>query len=224
MPNTVSLTSQSSNLVLTPNAGGQGTADQVSNIMLTYNNGTKAIILNDKGQLIINADNPSYSGNTYGGDNGGVNKSLCSNGEAGLIWQPVGGFNSFYNVFYETKNYSSPSSGSTLILYQVSSQANIIPNLRTVINFNSNFSFTIAPQVAIFRVVDTDTSTELQSFRQTITGTTHQHIPLQFNFTMPDVYTLSYKIEITTVAGLSVISVDTDDYYSIIVNEIQPAP
>jgi hypothetical protein len=160
-----------------------------------------------------------------GGDStsSSVNQVITTNGVAGLKLTAIGGPSSFYNVFYETKNYTEAVSGSTINLYSVSNQANIIPSLRTVINFNANFSFTIAPQVAIFRLVNTDTDTEIQSFRQTLTGTTHQHIPLQFNFNMPNVYTLSYKIEITTVGGISVISVDDNDFYSIIINEIQAA-
>lgn len=154
---------------------------------------------------------------------GSVNEVITTNGVGGFKLTPVGGPSSFYNVFYETKNYDAGVSGNTITLYSVSGQTNIIPLLNTVINFNANFSFTISPQVAIFRLVNTDTAEELQSFRQTLTGTTHQHIPLQFNFTMPDVYTLSYKIEITTVSGLSVIAVDTNDYYSIIINEVQPS-
>ena len=155
---------------------------------------------------------------------GSVNEVLTTDGVSGLKLTPMGGQASFFNVFFETKNYTTPLSATTITLFEVANQAGIIPNLRTVINFNANFSFTLSPQVALFKLINTDTSTEIQSFRQTITGTTHQHIPLQFNFTMPDVYTLSYKIEVTTVAGLSAISVDTDDFYSIMVNEIQAPP
>jgi len=70
MPNCVSLTAQSSNLVFSPNAGGQGNAGEVSNIFFTYANGTKAHYISDEGRLIIGANNPSYSGDTYGGDDG----------------------------------------------------------------------------------------------------------------------------------------------------------
>jgi hypothetical protein len=181
--------------------------------VLTTGESRNTATTTDSKYMIVSGNNTSDS----------VNQILTTDGINGFKLTPIGGPSSFYNVFYQTKNYTAPTSGSTINLYSVSNQANIIPDLKTVINFNANFSFTIAPQVAIFRLVNTDTSTEIQSFRQNLTGTTHQHISLQFNFIMPSVYTLSYKIEVTTVAGLSVISVDTDDFYSIMVNEIQPA-
>ena len=158
-----------------------------------------------------------------GNTSSSLNQVITTDGVLGLKLTEIGGPSSFYNVFYETLNYPASLSGATLTLYEVSNQANILPSLATVINFNSNFSFTLAPQVAIFKLINTGTGGELQSFRQTLTGTTHQHISLQFNFTMPAVSTLSFKIEITTVAGLSVFTVDDNDFYSIIMNEIQPA-
>jgi hypothetical protein len=54
--------------------------------MLTYNGGSKAHIINNNGQLIVGADNPSYSGSTYGGDNGGTDSVLTSDGTNGLKW------------------------------------------------------------------------------------------------------------------------------------------
>jgi hypothetical protein len=91
MPNALGLSSQSSSIVITPNAGNSEDSAQNNNIILCYDNGTKALIINDNGQLVVGADNPSYSGNTYGGDDGGVNKVLTSNGASGLKWTPLGG-------------------------------------------------------------------------------------------------------------------------------------
>lgn len=87
MKNALSLNSQSSNIVISPWNGQQdGTAEEDANIMLTYNGGQKAHIINNNGQLIVGATNPSYSGATYGGDDGGTDKVLMSNGVSGLKW------------------------------------------------------------------------------------------------------------------------------------------
>lgn len=85
--NAISLNSQSSSIVVSPWNGQQdGTANENGNIMLTYSGGSKAHIINNNGQLIVGADNPSYSGSTYGGDNGGTDNVLTSDGTNGLKW------------------------------------------------------------------------------------------------------------------------------------------
>jgi hypothetical protein len=87
MKNAISLNSQSSSVVISPWNGQQdGTADENGNIMLTYNGGSKAHIINNNGQLILGADNPDFSGSTYGGDNGGTDNVLTSDGTNGLKW------------------------------------------------------------------------------------------------------------------------------------------
>jgi hypothetical protein len=85
--NVISLNSQSSSIVISPWNGQQdGTANENGNIMLTYSGGSKAHIINNNGQLIVGADNPSYSGGTYGGDSGGTDSILTSDGTNGLKW------------------------------------------------------------------------------------------------------------------------------------------
>ncbi|NBR16224.1 MAG: hypothetical protein EBU01_16840, partial [Crocinitomicaceae bacterium] len=56
MKNALGLSSQSSSIVLTPNAGNAEEAVENNNIILTYSNGTKAHIINNNGQLIVGAD------------------------------------------------------------------------------------------------------------------------------------------------------------------------
>lgn len=85
--NAISLNSQSSSVVISPWNGQQhGTADENGNIIFTYNGGSNAHIINNYGQLILGADNPDYSGMTYGGDNGGTDSVLTSDGTNGLKW------------------------------------------------------------------------------------------------------------------------------------------
>ena len=88
--NAISLNSQSSSIVISPWNGQQaGTADENGNIILTYNGGSKALIVNNNGNLILGANNPSYIGDSYGGDDGGTNKVLMSNGNNGMKWVDI---------------------------------------------------------------------------------------------------------------------------------------
>ena len=89
MPNALGLSSQSSSIVLTPNAGASENKPQNSNIFLTYSDGTKAHYINNAGNIVIGANNPSYSGSSYNGDNGGTDKVLMSNGNDGLKWVSI---------------------------------------------------------------------------------------------------------------------------------------
>lgn len=90
IPNALSINSQSSSVVLSAWNGQQdGTSAQNDNIMLCYNGAQKAHIVNHNGQLVVGADNPSFSGSTYGGDDGGIDKVLMSNGSNGLKWVDI---------------------------------------------------------------------------------------------------------------------------------------
>jgi hypothetical protein len=108
MPNALGLSSQSSSIVLTPNAGNSEDQQQNNNIILTYSNGTKAIIINNNGQLIVGANNPDYTGSSYGGDDGGANNVLTSDGVNGLKWTPMSGvLKQFYYLSAQTPTQSA---------------------------------------------------------------------------------------------------------------------
>ena len=224
MPNGVSLTSQSSNLIFTPNAGGQGDPAEVSNIFLTYANGTKALILNNEGKLIIGANNPSYSGYTYGGDDGGTGKCITSDGVNGLVWSPVGGYNGYRNVLYENALQTSKSGNDTtpIILYEKLDQFNIVPNLRMLFKCLFNFSISNANPDVEFKLIRIDgvIETVLQSFIQSFSRNGHHAYPINFDFIMNSDYSLSFKITAQPTAGT--IATDIKDYCSLIVDQLQP--
>jgi len=225
MPNCVSLTAQSSNLVFTPNAGGQGNAGEVSNIFFTYNNGQKAHYISDEGRLIIGANNPSYSGDTYGGDDGDVNKVLTSNGANGLVWSPAGGYNSYWSVLYINDNQESAQSNlSTITLFQKLDQFNILPDKRMLFKCIFNFSISGNANIrfSLIRILE-ETETTLQEFTQSFSRNGHHSFPVNFDWQMTAEYDLSFKIT-ATMLNSQTISVDTNDYYSIIVDELQNAP
>jgi hypothetical protein len=226
MPNGVSLTSQSSNLIITPNAGGQGNPAEVSNIFLTYANGTKAHYISDEGRLIIGADNPAYLPNgTYGGDDGDVNKVLTSNGANGLIWSPAGGFNSYWNVLYINDNQASAQTNlSSITLFQKLTQYNILPEKRMLFKCIFNFSISGNANIrfSLIRILE-ETESILQEFTQSFSRNGHHSFPINFDWQMTEGYDLSFKIT-ATMLNSNTISVDTNDYYSIIVDELQNSP
>jgi hypothetical protein len=220
MPNALGLSSQSSSIVITPNAGNSENQAQNNNIILTYSNGTKAHIIDNYGRLIIGANNPSYSGDTYGGNDGGVGNVLQSNGLQGLIWAPAGGFSSYRNVnFFD--NIQTPKSGITIDLFERLNQDNIIPQLRT--NFKCIFNFSISnpsPNIT-FELIQIDGLNEnlLQAFVQSFSGNGHHSYPINFNWVMDANYSLSFKIRATTSAGT--ISTSVNDYVSVEVLQLQ---
>jgi hypothetical protein len=90
MPNALSVNNESASIVISPwNGQEDGTSEQNDNIFLTYNGGTNAHYINHYGNLVVGANNPSYSGTTYNGDDGATNKFLTSNGTSGLKWTSV---------------------------------------------------------------------------------------------------------------------------------------
>jgi len=159
-----------------------------------------------------------------------VNENLTTNGILGIKLTPTGGFNSFWNVFYETQQYTTITTGTTITLYEKYNQAGILYGKRAVINFNSNFSVDVVgiAQFKLLKIYEpnppepTPPDELIQTITQTLTGTTHWHIPLQFD-TVINAYSFSYRIEMTTTLGLSIITTDTNDFYSIMFNQIQPS-
>lgn len=227
MPNALGLSSQTSSIVITSNAGGQEPISQNENIMLCYANGTKALILNNEGRLIVGANNPSFSGSTYGGDDGGVDKVLTSDGAQGLKWTPAGGAYSFYNVMNETdqQTVKNGTPASPIVLYSKVDQGNLIQGLNCIVEFIANFS-TTQNGIITFKFVDSRTPLlPLATVRQMcrVNGTDkHFHIPINFNFVLPvDSYTLTFEITASIEAGD--IDTDTNDFYSITFNEIKGA-
>jgi len=129
MPNAASLTSQSSNLVFTPNAGGQAPANERSNIFLTYDNGTKAHHLSNTGALYLGANTPIFP---YNGSAGSAYQVLTSSGEGGaLFWStpPVPAIN-FINITTSTASsvYQYPlvaSEQGSIIMVEVTGASGI---------------------------------------------------------------------------------------------------
>lgn len=157
-------------------------------------------------------------------DDGGVGNVIQSNGESGLIWAPSGGFNSYWNVFYDNGQQTVKPNAGSIILYQRNDQFNIIPNLRMLFKCLFNFSVTNANPLLTLSLVRIQgvVETTLQTFTQSLSRNGHHSQPINFDWTMDGDYSLSFKV----VASVSVgnISTDVNDYYSVTVDELRASP
>jgi len=187
MPNALGISSQSSSIVLTPNAGNNEGSVQNNNIMLTYSGGTKAHIINNNGQLIIGADNPSFAGNTYGGDDGGVNKVLTSDGVNGLKWSSP----TLYFVDSYSNQYPSTLSGNPLTIFSKVGQLGVIPQKPTIMMFSLNIL--VAGGTDVLTLTLKNGSDVITSLNFNVGGGAHT-VAGQFNFEMPNEYILDYSI------------------------------
>jgi len=221
MPNALGISSQTSSIVITSNAGGQEPTIQNENIMLCYANGTKALVVNKYGQLVVGCDNPNFSGDSYGGDDGGTDKVLTSNSTAGLKWVQAPLYNVVMNVFRETNQATANTPSNDTILFSKNNQA-ITPLLRCEINYISNFQLGNNNQTLNFVLKNTDTNTTIQTITQFVQATGHRQVCVNFEFTAGNVSTLSYSISLNTNGGTN-ITIGTDDFYSITFNQLTPS-
>lgn len=153
-------------------------------------------------------------------DDGWVGNVIQSNGEAGLIWAPNGGFNAYRNVFFDN-TVQTAKSGLTIDLYQRLDQFNIIPNLRMLFKCIFNFRITNASPDITFELyrIQGETETLLQVFIQSLSRTGHHSYPINFSWVMDEEYSLSFVIRATTSADT--ISTDIKDYVSVCVDQLQ---
>ena len=178
MKNALGLSSQSSSIVLTPNAGGQEPLNENANIMLTYNGGTKAHIINNNGQLIVGADTPDFTGSTYGGDDGGTDKVLTSNGTSGLKWSSLN-LTGFQKQFYYLSTFTPQQQGYSI---QISTPEQLSFNIAKKYKITIVYNFDIVSGSIIqcaFAIRDND-STTLQQVQMNLQKQ-HQTVTIVFN-------------------------------------------
>ena len=157
---------------------------------------------------------------------GSTNKVITTDGENGLKLTSIGGPSSFYNVMYEN-GQQTDASGSSIILFTKTNQGNIIPDLRALVQFIANFTLSgDNTDIITFEFIDDQTSTVLSTMRQTIAANgsannRHFNIAVNFDFVMSANFTMNFSVKATALNHT--LSVDEDDFYSIIFNEVQPA-
>ncbi|NCX04315.1 MAG: hypothetical protein EBW68_00860 [Actinobacteria bacterium] len=151
IPNALSINSQSSSVVLSAWNGQQdGTSAQNDNIMLCYNGAQNAHIINHNGQLVVGANNASFSGSTYGGDDGGTDKVLTSNGTNGLKWTtpaPAGITGLYGNAGYINHNVNMSGAPTRI---QESQQVSLTTSGRYIIQYNITFQPSSASHQFLF--------------------------------------------------------------------------
>ena len=218
MPNALGISSQSSSIVLTPNAGNSEESVQNNNIILTYSGGSKAHIINNNGQLIVGADNPSFAGNTYGGDDGGVNNVLTSDGESGLKWTPAGGpYSSYTNFFLSGQQTVKPAS-SSMVLLEGTNLGNKLPTFPTIVDCVFNFNVTAGSSDLTITYYN-DIEATSQSYIQSISRNGHHIFPVKFLINGDSQYLYSFRIVAEVSAGN--ISTDVKDFYSVEFRQIK---
>ena len=217
MKNALGMSSQSSSIVLTPNAGAAEEPIENGNIMLCYAGGTKALILNNSGQLIVGADNPSFSGNTYGGDNGDVNKVLTSDGANGLKWTVAGGdYSSYTNQFFSGQ--SAVTSGSSITLAAGNSILNKLAGFPTIVDCVFNFSASANNSVATITYTNVNTSAQ-GTYTQSLSRNGHHVLPLKFLVAQDANSDYNYTITLSVSNGT--VATDGNDFYSIEFRQIK---
>jgi hypothetical protein len=209
MPNALGISSQSSSIVITPNAGNSENQARNNNIMLTYDNGTKCHLINNNGQLVLGADNPSYSGDSYGGDSGENNKVLTSNGVSGLKWTPMGGDYSSYTNQFLSGQYLNPTGGITITLLETSF-VNKLPDYPTIVDCVFNFSVVSATTVLTITYTNKNDSSTV-SYTQRLSNPGTHSLPVKFLVPADAEYGYDFSITATISSGL--ISIDTTDFY-----------
>jgi hypothetical protein len=184
-------------------------------------------VLSDGNSNLTNTDLTNLKYITLNGgassiDNTG--KTLTADGVSGLVWSPVGGYNGYRNVLYENLLQTAKSGDNTtpIILYEKIDQFNIVPNLRMLFKCLFNFSISNASPDIEFKLIKIDgvIETVLQSFIQSFSRSGHHSYPINLDYTMSGDYSLSFKITAQTTAGN--ITTDIKDYFSIIIDQLQP--
>jgi len=221
MPNALGISSQSSSIVLTPNAGNSEESVQNNNIILTYSGGAKAHIINNNGQLIVGADNPSFAENTYGGDDGGVNNVLTSDGVSGLKWTPAGGFYSSYTNFFLSGQQTVKPAASSIVLLEGTDLANKLLYFPTIVDCVFNFSVS-ASNSDLTIIYYNDKEATSQSYTQSLSRNGHHIFPVKFQINGDSQYLYSFRIVAEVSAGN--ISTDVKDFYSVEFRQIKYPP
>ena len=218
MKNALGLSSQSSSIVITPNAGNFQEPVENNNIILTYSGGAKAHIINNNGQLILGCDNPSFSGNSYGGNDGGVNNVLTSDGVGGLKWTVAGGdYSSYTNFFLSGQQTVKPAASSIILLADV--QANKLPTFPTMVDCVFNFSITSSGTSVLTITYTNNLQSTSQFYTQSLTRNGHHIFPVKFLIN-GDVQS-TYDFTITAAISTGTISTDTNDFYSVEFRQIK---
>lgn len=153
--------------------------------------------------------NPSYISIDGQSSSSLVNYVIAANGVAGLKWSAYAP-SLFFNDSYSGQ--LSAGSGNPYTIFQKVGQANIVPNKPSIMMFSLNITVAGGADVLTLTLQNDDDSSALATLNYNV-GNNSQTIAGQFNFTMPNNYTLNYSIIGSLVTHT--ISTDTNSAYGI---------
>ena len=111
---------------------------------------------------------------------------------------------------------------STITLFSIASQYNIIPSLVTIIRCTFNF-YVSSASVLVFNLVVTDSSgtATASSFTQRVSSPGTVFMPINFSYTLGTDYDVTFSITVTSTPG--VVSTTPNDFYFVSMDSIQPS-
>ena len=114
------------------------------------------------------------------------------------------------------------AAASTITLFSIANQYNIIPELITLIKCNFNF-YVSSASVLVFNLVTTDSSgtSTASSYTQRVSSPGTVFIPVNFTYTLSTDYDVTFSITVSSSPGL--VSTTTNDFYFVVMDSIQPA-
>jgi hypothetical protein len=190
--------------------------------MLTYSGGTKAHIINNNGQLIVGASDPTFTDSKYGGDDGGVNKVLTSDGVSGLKWTPAGGdYSSYTNQFFSGQQTPKTEPFNTPITLFNETFYNKLTGYPTIVDCVFNFSVSSNSTDLTITYTNNLESTS-QSYTQSLSRNGHHIFPVKFQINGDN--QSSYNCSITATVTSGNISTDVKDFYCLEFRQIKYPP
>ena len=173
----------------------------VSNNKLTVNNGTvECQTVSQLNEIILSNNQSSLDL---------VNYVPCADGVNGLKWSV------YAPSLFFVDSYSGQlgnNSGNPVSIFQKVGQTNIVPQKPTIMMFSLNMTISGGSDVLTLSLINDDDMSVITSLNYNV-GSNGHTVSGQFNFIMPDVYTLNYTIvgQITT----HTITLDTNSAYGI---------
>lgn len=160
------------------------------NVLTTGTSRTDTTNINLSQNGTISFTNPSYISIDGQSSSALVNYVIAANGASGLKWVP------FANALFFCDSYSgqlSTASGNSLTIFQKVGQLNIVPTKPSIMMFSLNITVAGGADVLTLTLQNDDDSSVLDTLNYNV-GNNSQTISGQFNFTMPNIYTLNYSI------------------------------
>ena len=146
------------------------------------------------------------------------NLALVSDGSNGLKWEIPGGNYSVITQYFIEGQQTSSQSGPALTLYQTSSPlTNKLLNFNTI--FQCVFNFSISANNTTLTINLNDNISPTKTYTQTLANNGSHNISV--SFLMPANTSTNYTFQIQALVNTGDISVSTNDFYNIRIDQIR---